>query len=156
MWVNSADDFINPPELTMAQTEVKRLKKGRFILVPASEQTYGHGTHTHAAVWQEISERAARGIRPMRIRDALAGRSQRGDRLGVAGHCRSRDAGAEQSSRAEPGRSALSRALRELPRRQVARAPARAALEQMSQANIRFALTTGSMKQQAANLTPDM
>ncbi|MDR3721815.1 MAG: alpha/beta fold hydrolase [Candidatus Acidoferrales bacterium] len=53
MWVNSADDFINPPELTMAQTEVKRLKKGRFILVPASEQTYGHGTHTHAAVWQE-------------------------------------------------------------------------------------------------------
>jgi homoserine O-acetyltransferase/O-succinyltransferase len=52
MWVNSADDFINPPELTMAQTKVKRLKKGRFILVPASEQTYGHGTHTHAEVWQ--------------------------------------------------------------------------------------------------------
>jgi homoserine O-acetyltransferase/O-succinyltransferase len=52
MWVNSADDFINPPELTMAQTEVQRLNKGRFILVPASEQTYGHGTHTHAEVWQ--------------------------------------------------------------------------------------------------------
>jgi homoserine O-acetyltransferase/O-succinyltransferase len=52
MWVNSADDFINPPELTMAQTEVKRLKKGRFILVPASLETYGHGTHTHAEVWQ--------------------------------------------------------------------------------------------------------
>jgi homoserine O-acetyltransferase len=52
MWVNSADDFINPPELTMAESEVKRLKKGRFVLVPASLETYGHGTHTHADVWQ--------------------------------------------------------------------------------------------------------
>src|SRR5580658_1368453 len=64
MWVNSADDFINPPELTMAQTEVKQLKKARFILVPASEQTYGHGTHTHAEVWQgylkELLEESAR------------------------------------------------------------------------------------------------
>jgi len=64
MWVNSADDFINPPELTMAQTEVKRLKKGRFILVPASLETYGHGTHSHAEVWQgylkELLEESAR------------------------------------------------------------------------------------------------
>jgi homoserine O-acetyltransferase/O-succinyltransferase len=64
MWANSADDFINPPELGIAQTEVKRLKKGRFILVPASEQTYGHGTHTHAEVWQaylkELLEESAR------------------------------------------------------------------------------------------------
>jgi homoserine O-acetyltransferase/O-succinyltransferase len=52
MWVNSADDFINPPELTMAETGVQRLKKGRFILIPASLATYGHGTHTHAEVWQ--------------------------------------------------------------------------------------------------------
>jgi len=52
MWINSADDFINPPELTIAQDQVKRLKKGRFVLVPASLETYGHGTHTHAAVWQ--------------------------------------------------------------------------------------------------------
>src|SRR5271154_5371709 len=64
MWVNSADDFINPPELTMAQEEVKRLRNGRFILVPASLETYGHGTHTHAAVWQsylkELLEESAR------------------------------------------------------------------------------------------------
>jgi homoserine O-acetyltransferase len=64
MWVNSADDFINPPELTMAQTEAKRLKRGRFVLVPASEQTYGHGTHTHAEVWQvylkQLLEESAR------------------------------------------------------------------------------------------------
>ena len=53
MWINSADDFINPPELGIAEREAKRLKKGNFVLLPASEQTYGHGTHTHAAVWQQ-------------------------------------------------------------------------------------------------------
>ncbi len=53
MWINSGDDFINPPELGIAEREVKRLKNGRFILIPASEQTFGHGTHTHAALWTE-------------------------------------------------------------------------------------------------------
>jgi homoserine O-acetyltransferase len=52
MWVNSADDFINPPELGIAERETKRLKNGRFILIPISDQTHGHGTHTWAAVWQ--------------------------------------------------------------------------------------------------------
>jgi homoserine O-acetyltransferase len=53
MWINSGDDFINPPELGIAEREVKRLKNGRFILIPASGQTFGHGTHTHAALWKE-------------------------------------------------------------------------------------------------------
>src|SRR5438034_1058637 len=53
MWINSGDDFINPPELGIAEREVKRLKNGHFILIPASEQTFGHGTHTHAALWKE-------------------------------------------------------------------------------------------------------
>ncbi len=52
MFVNSADDFINPPELGIAEREIKRVKKGRFVLLPISEQTRGHGTHTSAAVWQ--------------------------------------------------------------------------------------------------------
>ena len=52
MWVNSADDFINPPELGIAEREAKRLKNGRFVLIPISDQTHGHGTHTWAAVWQ--------------------------------------------------------------------------------------------------------
>src|SRR2546427_7220789 len=38
-WINSGDDFINPPELGIAEREVKRLKNGHFILIPASEQT---------------------------------------------------------------------------------------------------------------------
>lgn len=53
MHINSADDFINPPELGIAEREIKRVKKGRFVLLPASEETYGHGTHTRAEVWKK-------------------------------------------------------------------------------------------------------
>jgi homoserine O-acetyltransferase len=53
MWINSADDFVNPPDLGIAEREVKRLKNGKFILIPASEQTRGHGTHTYAAIWKD-------------------------------------------------------------------------------------------------------
>lgn len=53
MFINSADDFINPPELGIAEREIKNVKKGRFVLLPISEKTRGHGTHTRAAVWQE-------------------------------------------------------------------------------------------------------
>jgi len=53
MWINSGDDFVNPPELGIAEREVKKLKRGRFVLLPASDQTHGHGTHTWAAAWQQ-------------------------------------------------------------------------------------------------------
>ena len=52
MYVNSADDFINPPELGIAEREIQRVKHGKFVLLPTSEQTFGHGTHSHAAAWQ--------------------------------------------------------------------------------------------------------
>jgi len=51
--INSGDDFINPPELGIAEREIKHVKNGRFVLLPASDQTHGHGTHTWAAVWQQ-------------------------------------------------------------------------------------------------------
>jgi homoserine O-acetyltransferase/O-succinyltransferase len=51
--MNSADDFINPPELGIAEREAKRLKNGRFVLIPIGENTRGHGTHTLAAVWKD-------------------------------------------------------------------------------------------------------
>ena len=56
MFVNSADDFINPPELGIAEREIKKVKNGRFVLIPISDQTHGHGTHTWAAVWQQYLE----------------------------------------------------------------------------------------------------
>ena len=52
MWINTADDFINPPELGIAERQSKRLRNGTFVLIPISEQTHGHGTHTWAVVWQ--------------------------------------------------------------------------------------------------------
>lgn len=52
MWVNSADDFINPPELGSAETQAKLMPHARYVLIPASENTHGHGTHTWAAIWQ--------------------------------------------------------------------------------------------------------
>jgi homoserine O-acetyltransferase len=52
-WINSADDFINPPELGLAEAESKRLRQGRFVLIPASKDTHGHGTHTWAALWKD-------------------------------------------------------------------------------------------------------
>ncbi len=56
MYINSADDFINPPELGIAEREGKKVKNGRFVLLAISEETRGHGTHTRAAVWKQYLE----------------------------------------------------------------------------------------------------
>ena len=53
LWINSADDFINPPELGIAQKMVTRMPHAKFILIPISDATRGHGTHTQAAVWKD-------------------------------------------------------------------------------------------------------
>ena len=53
LWINSADDFINPPELGIAQKLVTRMPHAKFILIPISDATRGHGTHTQAAVWKD-------------------------------------------------------------------------------------------------------
>ena len=51
--INSADDFVNPPELPMMSAAVQRLKRGRFVLIPISERTRGHGSHSVPALWSE-------------------------------------------------------------------------------------------------------
>ena len=51
--INSADDLINPPELGILEHEIKRVKKGRALVIPLSNQTRGHGTHTIAVLWRE-------------------------------------------------------------------------------------------------------
>jgi homoserine O-acetyltransferase len=58
--VNFADDLINPPELGILEREIQRVKLGRAIIVPASEATLGHGTHTKAAVWKQYLEELLR------------------------------------------------------------------------------------------------
>lgn len=51
--INSADDLINPPELGIAEREIQKVKRGRFILLPITDQTRGHGTHSLPAVWKQ-------------------------------------------------------------------------------------------------------
>jgi homoserine O-acetyltransferase len=50
--INSADDVINPPELGLMERLMPRLKRGRYVLIPTSDITRGHGTHTVAAAWK--------------------------------------------------------------------------------------------------------
>jgi homoserine O-acetyltransferase len=50
--INSADDFVNPPELGIVEQLMPRVKHGRFVLLPITDQTRGHGTHTLPAVWK--------------------------------------------------------------------------------------------------------
>lgn len=49
--INSADDFVNPPELNNVEPYLAKLKNAKFVLIPISEQTRGHGTHSLPAVW---------------------------------------------------------------------------------------------------------
>jgi homoserine O-acetyltransferase len=58
--INFADDFINPPELGIAEREIKKVKRGRFILLPIGEDTVGHGTHTRARAWKKYLEELLR------------------------------------------------------------------------------------------------
>jgi homoserine O-acetyltransferase len=62
--INTADDFLDPPELGILEREIKRVPRGRAIVIPYGPETRGHGTHTYAAVWKhylaellKISER---------------------------------------------------------------------------------------------------
>jgi len=51
--INSADDFINPPELGIMERLMPHVTHARYVLIPTSERTRGHGTHTAAAVWKD-------------------------------------------------------------------------------------------------------
>jgi homoserine O-acetyltransferase len=53
LWINSADDYINPPELGIAEKLVTQMPHAKFILIPTSDATRGHGTHTQAIVWKQ-------------------------------------------------------------------------------------------------------
>jgi homoserine O-acetyltransferase len=51
--INSADDLINPPDQGILEREIKRVPHGRAILIPESDQTVGHGSHTKAVLWEK-------------------------------------------------------------------------------------------------------
>jgi len=51
--INSADDQVNPPELGLMEKEIKTVKNGSFILLPITNKTSGHGTHSNPKIWGE-------------------------------------------------------------------------------------------------------
>jgi len=55
--INSADDEVNPPELGIMEKEIKKVAKGQFILLPLTDQTSGHGTHSNPLVWGKYLEK---------------------------------------------------------------------------------------------------
>ena len=52
--VNFADDLVNPPELGILEREIARVPKGRAVVLPFSEETRGHGSHTIAGLWKHL------------------------------------------------------------------------------------------------------
>jgi homoserine O-acetyltransferase/O-succinyltransferase len=70
MWINSADDFINPRNLQYPRTAVRRMKNARFRLIPETAETRGHGTHTWAKFWKadliSLLARSQAGRKPRR------------------------------------------------------------------------------------------
>jgi homoserine O-acetyltransferase len=55
--INSADDLINPPELGILEREIKRVPKGAMVMIPLSDATRGHGSHTVAKLWKSDLQR---------------------------------------------------------------------------------------------------
>jgi homoserine O-acetyltransferase len=55
--VNSADDLINPPELGILERQIKRVPHGKAVVIPFSNQTRGHGSHTIAALWKQYLQK---------------------------------------------------------------------------------------------------
>jgi homoserine O-acetyltransferase/O-succinyltransferase len=49
--INSADDQVNPPELGLIEKLMPRVKHGKYIVLPLTEETRGHGTHSLPAIW---------------------------------------------------------------------------------------------------------
>ncbi|HXJ37786.1 MAG TPA: alpha/beta fold hydrolase [Bryobacteraceae bacterium] len=71
--VNSADDEVNPPELGILEREMKRVAKGRYILIPTGPDTRGHGTHSLPAVWGKyLSDLLAATAQPVRRPGTIA------------------------------------------------------------------------------------
>lgn len=62
--INSADDFVNPPELGLVERLMPRVKNGRFVLIPTSDRTRGHGTHSQPAVWHDYLAEFLKSLPP--------------------------------------------------------------------------------------------
>lgn len=51
--VNAADDLINPPDAGTMEALIKRVRRGRFVLLPTSAGTHGHSTGSDPSLWKQ-------------------------------------------------------------------------------------------------------
>jgi homoserine O-acetyltransferase len=70
--INSTDDQVNPPELGILEREVQRVKRGRAVVLPISDLTRGHGTHSLPALWQGYLKELLQQSDPARPRPAAS------------------------------------------------------------------------------------
>ena len=61
--ISSADDLVNPPELGLMEALMPRVRHGRYVLIPTSERTRGHGTHSLPAIWKPYLIELLAGLR---------------------------------------------------------------------------------------------
>jgi homoserine O-acetyltransferase len=95
--VNSADDLINPPELGILEREIKRVARGRAVVLPFSDRTRGHGSHTVAALWERYLVELLR--ESSRADDGRPRPAATKDRDGSATQCSGRPRAAARSTR---------------------------------------------------------
>ena len=62
--INSADDVVNPPELGLMEKLMPRVKRGKYVLIPTSDQTRGHGTHSLPAIWGKYLAEFLKNLEP--------------------------------------------------------------------------------------------
>ena len=62
--INSADDFVNPPELGLVERLIARAPRARFVLIPTSDSTRGHGTHSRPSIWRDHLAEFLRDLQP--------------------------------------------------------------------------------------------
>ena len=63
--INSADDFVNPPELGLMEQLMPRVKHGRYVLLPITDETRGHGTHSVPAIWKSYLAEFLKELPPL-------------------------------------------------------------------------------------------
>jgi homoserine O-acetyltransferase len=63
--INSADDQVNPPELGILEVEIRKVPHGRAVVLPITDQTRGHGTHSIPAIWGPFLEELLAGSEPV-------------------------------------------------------------------------------------------
>jgi len=60
--INSADDFVNPPELGIMERLIARVPHGRYVLLPVTDETRGHITYSFPHIWKPYLADFLKGI----------------------------------------------------------------------------------------------